>query len=404
MVVERRNVIGWAIGFGCSQLGDQIFALAIAWAAIQAGSAATVGLVIAAGSIPRIAILLFGGALADRVSAKLMIAIADALRALTLLAFAILLSGGLRSVLGLVTVSVLIGTADGIFQPAVGALSVRLGPQSQIPRVSALRTTVSRLCLLAGGPISGAALAWSGTKTAFAIAGVLFIGSVAALALIRIGPAAIETSPTVAGQSAQRSLLGEILDGLRAVRRHPLLPWLLLLIGGLNVGFSGPMTAGIPLLADALDWGPGAAGLIYGAFGLGAGVAGLGLMFVGRMPRAGLSCLLSAAAVALALGCFAISHHPIAGIVAGAVVGVAAGIFGTTANGLVMASTPRAEIGRVMSLHALVLEGVVPVSLSLSGLLAAASSPSTVFAAGAGVLLLTLIVPAGRRGLRSARW
>ncbi|SDT25359.1 Predicted arabinose efflux permease, MFS family [Microlunatus soli] len=390
---------GWVIGFGCSQLGDQIFALAIAWAAVQAGSAATVGLVIAAGSIPRIAILLFGGALADRLNAKLMIALADAARALTLIIFALLLMTDEPAVVALITVSVLIGTADGLFQPAIGALSVRLGPESEIGRISALRTTVSRLCLLIGGPISGAALAWWGTAAAFAIAGVLFIGSVASLVLIKIDRPAAASQPAAGNDS----LIGEVVAGLRMVRRHPVLPWLLLMIGGLNFGFSGPMTAGIPLLADVLDWGPGAAGLIYGAFGLGAGTAGLSLVFVKRVPRAGWSALAAAAAVALALGAFALAAHPIAGIVAGAVLGVASGIFGTTANGLVMSSTPRSEIGRVMSLNALVLESVLPASLSLTGLLATLTSPSMTFAAGALVLLLTLLIPVSRRQVRAAR-
>lgn len=393
---SRPNIVGWATGFACSQLADHIFALAIAWAAIQHGSPAAVGGVIGAASIPRIIILLFGGALADRINAKAMIAIADGLRAVALAVAAGLLLVGTGSIGFLIALSLVIGIADGLFQPAVGALSTRIVAADQMGRIAALRTTVSRLCLLAGGPISGVVLAWSGAAAAFALAAVLFVGSVAALLLIKVQQ---KRSAAV----APASLLRDIWDGLRAVKAHPTLPWVLILLGGMNFGFSGPVTAGIPLLAHQLSWGPATAGLIYGAFGCGAGLAGFSLVFLRQIPRAGWVILVSATAMTVALAGFSIVAAPAMAIAAAGLLGIASGVFGTTATGLVMAATPKTDIGRVMSLNALVLEAVVPVSLSLSGLLAAAATPAATFAAGAVPMAIAVCMSAVRRPLRTAQ-
>ena len=68
-----------------------------------------------------------------------------------------------------------------------------------------------------------------------------------------------------------------IRDGLTSARRDPVLPWLLLLVAGMNLGFAGPVTAGFPLLAAHSNWGAVGAGTLLGGFGLGAAVSGLGL-------------------------------------------------------------------------------------------------------------------------------
>jgi hypothetical protein len=105
----------------------------------------------------------------------------------------------------------------------------------------------------------------------------------------------------------------------------------------------------------------------------------------------------------VALGAFTTVGGLVTALLAGAVLGVAAGVFGTTANGLVMVATPSTAIGRVMALNALVLEGVVPVSLSLSGLLATATTPSVTFGAGAVIMAIAVAVAATRRPLRAAQ-
>lgn len=112
------------------------------------------------------------------------------------------------------------------------------------------------------------------------------------------------------------------------LRRHPVLPWLLLLVAGLNFGFSGPVTAGLPLLADAENWGARGAGLLIGGFGLGALVTGLGLVFVRRIPRAGLVVLVAVTVMGAALAAVGFIPSFPAALAASVVLGLASGVFG----------------------------------------------------------------------------
>lgn len=92
-----RGLFGWTIGFGSSVLADQMFFLALTWAALQVGTPRQVGVVLAAGSLPRLLILLVGGAVADQVSPKRIIVGTDTGRAVVMAAAAVLLLLGSMS-------------------------------------------------------------------------------------------------------------------------------------------------------------------------------------------------------------------------------------------------------------------------------------------------------------------
>ena len=69
---------------GVSELGDRMAPIALAFAVLELGGSATeVGLVLAAGCFPQIATLLVGGVVADRVSRRVVMVVADLLRVLT---------------------------------------------------------------------------------------------------------------------------------------------------------------------------------------------------------------------------------------------------------------------------------------------------------------------------------
>jgi MFS family permease len=150
-----RSLTGWVVGFGCSVLADQVFFLALTWAAVQLDVPGLVGLVLAAGSVPRLLVLLIGGGLADARSPKRIILGTDSGRALLMTAAALILLLGSINVWVLVTVAVAVGMLDGFFLPAVAALPVRIAPPQLIGRVAALRTLTQRVGMLGGGPLAG---------------------------------------------------------------------------------------------------------------------------------------------------------------------------------------------------------------------------------------------------------
>jgi MFS family permease len=186
----------------------------------------------------------------------------------------VLLSGAMNA-WALVAVAVVVGTLDGFFLPAVAALPVRVAPPNLIGRVAALRTLTQRVGMLGGGPLAGWLIYLFGPSAAFLGSAILFALSVGSLALVTLAPrrspgptAEPGTDAAAAGVAhadppPRTTVLSrtwaETTTGFQIVRASSVLAGLLLLIGGMNFGFSGPFTAGIPLLAAARGWGaPGA--------------------------------------------------------------------------------------------------------------------------------------------------
>src|SRR5919112_905002 len=100
----------------------------------------------------------------------------------------------------------------------------------------------------------------------------------------------------------------------------------MLLVAALNLGFAGPVTAGLPLLADQQLWGASGAGLLLGGFGLGAAVTGLTLVFSPAVPRAGALLLVGFATMGLAIAAFAFAGTLTVAIVEAVGLGLGSGV------------------------------------------------------------------------------
>ncbi len=402
---STRGLAGWAVGYSSSLLADQVFFLALTFAALQVGTPGQLGLVLAAGSIPRLLILMIGGALADRRSPKRIIVATDTARAGVLAGAAAVLMVGSMTTWQLVSVALVIGALDGFFLPAVGALPARIAPVHEMGRVAALRTVAQRVALLAGGPFAGWLIHMYGPSAAFWASAALFLVSVSSLATLTLRP----SPPPPPGHSdlepesspQEYGYLRQAGTALRLVRRHSVLPWLLLLIAGLNFGFAGPVTAGIPLLATGSQWGASGAGLLLGAFGLGAAATGVGLIFIRWIPHAGMlaiGCVVTMGAALAALGY--VTTFP-AALAAAVVLGLGSGVCGTVIHAMVLTTTPEAELGRVMALLSISIEGVVPLSYALTGLLADFTGARATFAVGGVIILATAALAVTRPAVRS---
>ncbi len=87
-----------------------------------------------------------------------------------------------------------------------------------------------------------------------------------------------------------------------------------------------------------------------------------------------------------------------AGVVLLVVLGIGDGYVAVTMMSVVQRVTPKAMLGRVMSLVMLAMLDLMPVSTALSGAIIKLG-PTALFAgAGAGLLLVTAIAAAGHRG------
>jgi hypothetical protein len=412
-LAPNRQLALWLASLGSSLCADQVFFLALTWAAIQVGSPAQVGLVVAAVSVPRLALLLLGGTLADRLSPRLLAVVSDIGRALAVAVAVVVVVSIPLQIWQLVLIAVLVGALDGFFMPAIGALPALIAPTTMMARVGSLRAVVQRVALLLAGPLSGGVIAWAGTAAGLLAAVALFLLSVGFLLLLVVGERttaarrALPDPPTrpTSDPAPRRpaSLRSDLVGGLAVVRRHPVLPSLLLLVAALNLAFAGPVTAGLPLLARESGWGASGAGALLGAFGLGAAVTGIGMVAVRVVPRAGLVLLVGLATMGGAIAAFALASDLVSALLDAVVLGLGSGVVSSIVYGLLFTGTPAAALGRVMALVSLTLEGTFPVSNYVTGVLTQAQGAALPFLLGGALLVAAAAVATAVPAIRTVR-
>ncbi|MER7668101.1 MFS transporter [Kitasatospora sp. NPDC096128] len=362
------NVLRWLTAYTASLVGDSVYFLALGWSAQRAAGPAEVGLVMAAGALPRAVLMLGGGVVADRLDPRRTILASDAVRCLLILSVAAAIALTTPALWLLVAVALVFGAVDALFVPAVGALPPRITGPDQLARVTGLRSLAMRLGQIAGPPLGGVAMGLGGPAAAFTVAGVLFAVSLPLLLSVRIRPLAPPPEHTTRTTPAERTTArADLVDGLRYIRRHRLLGPLVLAGAVCELGLTGTLNVGMVLLNAERGWGPSGYGLIVACFGAGATAGAALLAVVGRLPRAGLT--MSVTLLLGSVGAATLGLVPAlsSAAVLAALVGLAAGVFGTLDGALVQTTADPAYLGRVTSVVMLTMVGLAPLSYPLVG-------------------------------------
>ncbi|MEU1796503.1 MFS transporter [Streptomyces californicus] len=388
------NVLRWLAAYTASVMGDVVYFLVLSWSATRATGPSQAGLVIAAGALPRAALMLGGGVLADRFGPHRVAVASDATRCVVILAAAVSVVLMPPSLWLLVPVALVFGVVDAVFMPAVGALPPRITAPEQLARVQGMRGLSIRLSNAVGPLLAGVALAAGGAAGAFATAGTLFALSLAVLLTVRVS-----ALPSTDRQAAGRA---ELRDGLRYVRRHRVLAPLVTVIGLSEMCFSGPVAAGLVLLADERGWGAAGMGWIASAFSVGAAAAALLLTVRARVPRAGP--VLSGALCVTAAGAVALGHAPAlpSAVAFGGLIGLANGVTATVTGALVQTETDPRYLGRVTSVTTLCSLGLAPVLFPLVGVTVAVWGAAMFFTVCGGICLVAALFSVSAPALRRA--
>jgi hypothetical protein len=400
-ILKNRNFrLLWA-GEGISLLGDQLYLIALPWLVLQlTGNALAMGTVLALAAVPRALFMLLGGALTDRLSPRLMMLGSNTGRMVLVGLLAAATLGGIVDSWMLYAFALLFGLADAFFYPAQTAIVPQLLSKDQLQTGNALVQGTAQLSVFLGPAIAGALIAlldgsgagpipdrW-GTGTAFALDAASFVVSVAALALMRPQHA----RPGAAEDSEQRGVASLLAEGLSSVWKDHLLRYYFLLIAAANLLITGPMTVGIPVLADTRYAGGAAAfGIVISAFG-GGSLAGIILAGTTRRPSPrlfsglmlSLTGLMGACLVALGLLPATVPASVVA-VIMGAAEGYVVIQFVTW----LQMRTPPEMIGRMMGLLMFSVVGMTPVSTAAAGALVQMSATAVLI--GAGTLMVVVV-------------
>ncbi|MEU5344412.1 MFS transporter [Streptomyces sp. NPDC020766] len=391
------NVLRWLGAYTASMVGDNIYYLALTWAAVQAGTPAQAGLVAAVSAVPRALLMLGGGVLADRFGPRKVVIGSDAVRCAAVLAVAALLFATTPGLWPLALLALVFGTVDAVFLPAVGALPARITGRDQLTRVQGMRGLSIRFANVVGAPLGGLGIALGGPAAAFGLAGLLIAVSVPLLVSLRVADLPGDDRGT-----ERPTAWSDLRDGLRYIRRHRVLAPLLVAIALGDLGFVGPLNVGLTLLADERGWGAAGVGWVLAGFGVGAGAAALLLAVRGGLPHAGRVMAVTILAGSVAIGALAHVPNVVAAAGVAVLIGLLTGLSGALCGALLQTRTDPAYLGRVSSVSGIVSLGLAPLSMPVSAAAIGAWGTGPVFVVSAAVCGLGGVLALCVRDLRRA--
>lgn len=374
-----------------SRLGDSFYNVALAlWVLQKTGSATAMGLILAFSAIPTIILLLVGGVAVDRFSRIQMMLGSDAIRAVIVIAMAILAGTQRLELWHVYIMSAFFGAVDAFFYPAAYAIIPEIVAAEDRTSATSLKTLGTQFAYIIGPGLAGLSIALGGTSLAFAVDGASFV--ISALCLLAMPRKQGFAKP----MDKDGSVIKDLREGLQTVLQSPWL-WVTIAIAGVsNITVSGPYEAVLPLLVKQ-RFGVAASAQVYGLL---LSVAAVGYILVAlwigqqkRLRRRGYlayGAWLVAAIMLIFLGL----PLPIVGMcLAIFTFNAGIGILNLAWANTLQEFIPPDRLGRVSSIDALGSYALTPIGLAVAGIVADHINAPSVFIAGG--ILSTLIIAIG---------
>ena len=353
-------------GQALSRLGDRIAPIALAFGVIDSGgSAADLGIVVAAGTIPFAVFALAAGVWADRVPRRRVMVASDAVRAVVQAATGILLLTGNADIWMLAALAAVYGTGDAFFWPAMNGMLPETIASDRLQEANALLGTAQSSSNILGPVIAGVLIAIADPGGAILLDGATFLVSIAFL--LRIAPREMPAGEAI--EAEDEGFAAQLRGGWREVRSRSWVWTVLLALAAYHVIVLPSVFVLGPILSErelggASDWATISAG-----FGVGSVI---GQVLIYRLPfrrpvRAAVIGLVVASTQAAIIG----SGLPVLAIAAlEAVTGVAVSLAFTLWETSLQQHIPSRALSRVSSYDFTASAGLMPIGLALAGPLA----------------------------------
>jgi MFS family permease len=348
------------------------------------GKNSAVGLVVFAQGIMMFSLGPIGGAFADRLPKRRVIAICQLSTMMVFFSIAWAIYSGRIQIAWLVAGSVVMGSSFAFLGPARQSLAVELvGPELRGNAI-ALSQVANSACRVLGPAIGGLLLAWSthGAWVAYTTMALCYLTSVVSLRLL--------PKSTVREGVAATNALSDMFEGLRYVRNHERLrPLMLLYTLSIIIGF--PYVTILPgFVENQLGVPSASASVLFGVTAFGSLVSSL--MVASRADAPGASALFSRLALGfgISLVLSALAPNFIGLVLMMVIVGLVSGGFQTLAGAVIVRNTEPRYVGRVMSLTMLSFAGFGLMGLPVGVLADAVGERITLLTLG--VLVCVVVV------------
>ncbi|MFN8633956.1 MAG: MFS transporter [Chloroflexota bacterium] len=367
-----------------SGVGSWMQMVALGWLVYDlTGSAFYLGLVGLARAIPALVFTLIGGAAADRYNRRVIVGIANGVVTLCVFVLGVLCLTNTVSVWHIIAIAFITGTAFAFEVPSRQALISSIVDSKDVVGALGLMSVAFNTAQIIGPAIAAVLIEWIGEGPVFLLNGFGY----SAVVLAAIAMRASGRAPSRGGGS----ILGNIVDGLRYIRRTPALCGLVVSMAIVSL-LARPFGQLMPAFArDVLDVGASGLGALNSAAGAGALAGALLSAGLGMYKGRGFALLLSAAGFGVLLVAFGLSQSYALSLVLSGGIGLLSAFSGINTNTMLQTHADPRMRGRVISLHGLTMMGMVPLGTMLEG---AAGSligvPSVVVVAGAISVLVVV--------------
>jgi MFS family permease len=316
-------------------------------------SPAYLGVVGFAAGIPTWLFMLYAGVIADRVPKRRVIIITQVM--MTLLAVVISGLAFLHVIRPwhIVILAFLLGTANAFEAPARQAFVLELVNIDDLTNAIALNSAMFNTATAIGPAVGGITYALFGPAWCFAINAVSFLPVIAALKMMKLGPA----------EAAVRSAspLEDIKAGLRYVAGAPVIRGLIGLVGVVTL-FGMSFVNLLPAWAVKVLGGDARTnGFLQSARGIGALAAALIIASLGRFNFRGRLLTLGAFSLPLLLVAFSFVKWTPLSVLLLFGIGLCLIFVFNLGNALIQTAVPNQLRGRVMSVYTLTFFGLMPV-------------------------------------------
>ncbi|MDI9886748.1 MFS transporter [Streptomyces sp. HNM0645] len=391
-VFRARDFSVFFIGYVTSHLGTSMASVALAFAVLHTGGSPTdLSLVLAARIVPMVLFLLGGGVLGDRLPRRLVMLVADSVRAISQGALAVLFLAGPVPLWTVLALAACGGIGEALFRPSFDGLVPQLAPKGRLQEANSWLGMAQSAANVAGPALAGMLVAFTSAAVVLLVNALGYLASIGALLMLRV-----DGQASGLGSS---SMVTELRAGWRAFSAHTWLWTVTLQFTFFNLIVWAPYLVLGPVSADRFYGGPEAWGLIVGTFGGGSLLGGL--LLLGRRPSRPLvvttliTFLWAAPSAALAV------RAPLWTVCAAALAaGVSSAVFNSLWMTTIQQNVPADSLSRVMSYVTFGAYSVGPIGLALAGPLAEYTSIGLVLAVGVGWQVLAnsavLMVPAVR--------
>jgi MFS family permease len=359
------------------------------------GTATSLGVVSLGWGIPQLVFSLIGGVAADRLHKRWLIVFSQATMAATSFITAVLIQTGVIAVWQIFVMALITGTVFAFNVPARQAWIPELVGQEKLMNAIALNSAAFTSTGIVGPGLAGGLIAvpFIGLTGVYYLMAGCFVVVVLMVARVPGG----EPSADAQGEAP----LKDLLDGLRYVRRHAVLPTIILM-GFVPIVIGMPYRTFFPVFSEDI-YGVGPVGL--GAMGVVMSIGALvGSLYVASLPDSARRSLIQLAlgvAFGITLILFAAAPMLALGLLVLLFLGFAANAFWAINNTMVLGNTAKQYYGRVMSIYMLSWSVMPFAAVPESALADIAGVQVMVAGTGALVIILllavVLIMPGFRR-------